>query len=318
MEDFPGNGLVLGKVGGFAKLLTQFVASRKPPQKIPPVFFQAEHSVPGPAESGEICFQQLTEEGFQSRSRGSSGGQHTGITDQPSADHNGVYGKSCPEAVRLGSGEDSAAAADRIHTVFHGIGKPVLPQRPVIEILPHPWVENEEPKRIPVENFQQPIKFLRLFQSQPGLNADGDGGAGTDRVQKEIQAVGVRQHAAALSFGNHGAGGTPQVQVNLPVAQIRADLRRPEKVLRVFGHHLGNRQEIFLFRRGQLPGLPGGQAAVLGGGEKGNIVSGDAGKVFVMQMPVDGICQPLHGGKEIVHGNASLFISSVQAAGITR
>ena len=67
--------------------------------------------------------------------------------------------------------------------------------------------------------------------------------------------------------------------------------------------HTHNHTELFFIvsGKGQFPFLPVGQRPVNGRGNKGHIVAGDAGKIFVMQTTVDAVRNSLHGGEIVAH-----------------
>ena len=170
-----------------------------------------------------------------------------------------------------------------------------------VEFLPHPWVDGQLPDGVAVENVQQRRKFLRRMHSQPGLYGDGNGTLGKHVVQKPIEGFRVSQHPGTLALGGDRPGGAAQIEVDLVIAPVADDLRRPEKILRHFGQHLWDGGKAHTVRLRQFPAFPLGKLAVDGGGEEGHIISVNLGEIFAVKTAVNAVRQPLHGGKIIAH-----------------
>ena len=139
------------------------------------------------------------------------------------------------------------------------------------------------------------------MHSQPGLYGDGNGTLGKHVVQKPIEGFRVCQHPRALALGGDRPGGAAQIEVDLVIAPVADDLRRPEKILRHFGQHLRDGGIAHTVRLRQFPAFPLGKLAVDGGGEEGHIISVNPGEIFVVKTAVNAVRQPLHGGKIVAH-----------------
>ena len=154
---------------------------------------------------------------------------------------------------------------------------------------------------VAIVNLQNPGEFLRIRQPNPGLDTDGVAGQREKFIQKTVQPIRIRQHSRTLILCNHSAGGTAEVNVDLRIAERSALFHRPGHILGVFAQQLRNCREIHAVGGGNLPGLPVSKAAMDGGGDKGHIISVNAGEIFVVQPPESGVSDTLHGGVVNVH-----------------
>ena len=100
------------------------------------------------------------------------------------------------------------------------------------------------------------LPVLTVFnEPQPGFDGDGYGRALAHVLQEFLQLAGVAQKARSAALGHHRSRRTAQVEVDLRVAKLREDLRRPHKFVRVSGEQLGYHVEplvvfgIDLFKR---------------------------------------------------------------------
>ena len=83
--------------------------------------------------------------------------------------------------------------------------------------------------------------------------------------------------------------------------RLKAVMQARQMTNLALSQKLGDGGEADGIRRGQLPGLPGRQAAVDRGGNEGHIVAVYAGEIFVVQPPEGGVSEPLHGGEIYPH-----------------
>ena len=152
-----------------------------------------------------------------------------------------------------------------------------------------------------VVDLQQTGKFLRLFQTDPGLQGHGQGGLCVNGLQKSIQPIRICQHTAAFSLAHHGAGGTTQIDIYFLIAQLAADIDGPEHVFHVLAQKLWNSCKSHTVRLGQFPRFPGCQTPMNGGGDEGHEITVHAGEILLMEPPEGGICNALQGREIILH-----------------
>ena len=107
--------------------------------------------------------------------------------------------------------------------------------------------------------------------------------------------------AAALALADHRARGAAQIDVHLVIAQVFADLQRPEHILHILAQKLGHGGKAHAVCLRQLPGFPVRQTAVDGGGDEGHEIFVHAGEIFVVEPPEGGVGDALQGRIIISH-----------------
>ena len=192
-----------------------------------------------------------------------------------------------------------------------GIAEPFNLNLPFVELPANSGMDDQLPEGIPVVKGQNFLEFLRFLHSQSRFHGNRQGRLCENPVKKACQTVQIPEHSAALALGNHRARGTACVQVDFGIAQIPAGFRRPEKVLRVVRQHLGDGAKGNAVRFRQLPGLPGSECPVDGGGEEGHVVPVNAAEESVVLPAVNAVRQPLHGGKIVAHKISLPYFTSL-------
>ena len=111
MEDFCGDGLVFGKVGGFPQAFEKPLLTGEGTLEEAPVFLHPEHGIAAAAEGRLVLFQQSIHKGFQ-RGTIRPAAEHTGVGQQTSAQHHtGDLGKFLTERANLGQRPEIAVIA---------------------------------------------------------------------------------------------------------------------------------------------------------------------------------------------------------------
>ena len=157
-------------------------------------------------------------------------------------------------------------------------------------------------------NFQNGGKLLRLLHAQPGLDRNRPLGVGEHAVQKGVHLGKVPQHPGALALGSHRPGGAAQIQVHLGIAQLPQLSDHPRGQLAVLCQQLWDDRRTGVCLRGKLCHLLFNEHPVLRrGDERGVITVGGTFRAepFLVGLPPDPVCEPLHGGSIIKHGRFS-------------
>ena len=231
--------------------------------------------------------------------------KHTGISDKTSADHHGLHLRELPfKSLQLRAGTDIAVVAQRDPAVFQAITEGIHEHIALVKLLAHPGVNRQFPDGVAVEHLQDPRKLLRLCDTQPGFDGNGQRRLRKNRIQKAVQLIRISQHTGTLSFCHHRSGRTTDVQVHFVISPVAALSRRPEKILRHPGQQLRHGTKWYAVRHGHLPALPGRQLTVDSRGHKRHIVGIHTWKMGMMRPAVNTVRQSLHGRKIIVHRQA--------------
>ena len=190
------------------------------------------------------------------------------------SDHSGVQsGKPSLHGPHFLNSPQIAVVAHRIFAGCQRLGKFLQMHRAAVLFVPHPGMDDQAGDRIPVIDLQQPPKFLRIGEAQPGLHGNRQADPGEHLVKEPLQFLRSCQKSRALALGRYGTGGTPQVQVHLGISHIRHLFGRPEEVRRAAGHHLRYGGQTAVTRRVHLPPVAIRHDMMAGRGEKGDKIS---------------------------------------------
>ena len=158
-----------------------------------------------------------------------------------------------------------------------------------------------------VVNVQDLPELLRPGHTQPGLDRHRPACLREDSVQKGIQLLRVPEHPGTLALGCHGAGGTPEVQVDLGIAHPAQFPDHPGRKFAVLCQQLRDDLHPRVGRRFQLSHLLFDEHPVLRRREKRRIVPHRGLRCTepaLVGLPPDAVCQPLHRGGVVVHNSS--------------
>ena len=231
------------------------------------------------------------------------------VGDQPAPHHDaGQGGKLLFQRVELGGGGHIAVVAHRHGAPGQRSRKGGVVGLSAVLLPHHPGMDGQLRDGVAIINFQNGGKLFRLLHTQPGLDRDRPLGAGEYAVQKGVYLGRIPQHPGALALGGHRPGGTAQIQVHLSIAQRPQLPDHPSSQLAVLRQQLRDDRRTGVCRRGKLCHLLFNEHPVLRRGDKRRIIAvGSAlcAEPFLMGLPPDPVCKPLHGGSIIKHGRFS-------------
>ena len=231
------------------------------------------------------------------------------VGDEPAPYHDaGQGGKLLFQRVELGGGGHIAVVAHRHGAPGQRSGKGGAVGLPAVLLPHHPGMDGQLRDGVAVINFQNGGKLFRLFHTQSGLDRDRPLGAGEYPLQKGIHLGKVPQHPGALALGSHRPGGAAQIQVHLGIAQRPQLTDHPCSQFAVLRQQLRDDRRTRVCLRGKLCHLLFNEHPVLRRGDKRRVIAvGRAlcAEPFLMGLPPDPVCEPLHGGSIIKHGRFS-------------
>ena len=237
------------------------------------------------AEQGRICDQTpACHQALQARPARRQGGQVRGSGDVPVVADGGFAG---------GQG--------RLEGVPVGL--------PPVELAHHPGVDDQPGQGVAVVDFEDGAELLRPLHPNAGLDRDGPARLGEHGVQKAVQSVQVPQHPGPLALGGDGAGGAPEIQVDLGVAHLPQHPDHPGGAAAVLAQQLGDDRCAGVGRGGQLGHFLFDGDTVLGRGEEGRVIPVRPAEPALVGLPPDPVGQPLHGGRIILHSISPLVVS---------
>ena len=170
-------------------------------------------------------------------------------------------------------------------------GVPVY--RAPIEFLLQPRVDDQLRDGIPGVDVQQPRPLRRIVLSDAGLDGHPHlRQRPEDLVQTPLQLLRIGQQPRPLVLGGDSAGGTAQIEIDLPVSHGVQLPGRPHKVVAPVGQQLRHGVPLPLRHLVQLLALEG-QVAV--GGEKRREILVHAAEHLPLGAAPDIAGQPLHG-----------------------
>ena len=187
-----------------------------------------------------------------------------------------------------------------------GHGKGSTPQRlpvalttrhPLIAVLLHARVHDQLRKRQAAVQVQDLLVLGIVCKPEPRLDGDEQRRALADIAQEHLELVEMAQEARAFTLGDHGPRGTPQVQVDLGVAAIGEQPRRPHELIGILGHELRHHVETAVVLRIDLPARTAGKIVPHARRRhKGRVVAVERAEALGMHVPKDVPGVSLHGG----------------------
>ena len=210
----------------------------------------------------------------------------------------------CPQVIR---GGHIAVVADR-SSAGGQVGSKGFPVGlAAVELFHHPGVDGQLAEGVFVVNVQDLPELLRPGHTQPGLDRHRPACLRKDSVQKGIQLLRIPEHSGTLALGCHGAGGTPEVQVDLGIAHPAQFPDHPGRKFAVLCQQLRDDLHSRVGRRFQLSHLLFDEHPVLRRREKRRIVPHRGLRCTepaLVGLPPDAVCQPLHRGGVVVHNSS--------------
>ena len=147
-------------------------------------------------------------------------------------------------------------------------------------------------------------KLLRFPQPQAGLHRYAHLCGGKNLLQEAVQLRRLPQKARPFSFGRHGAGGTAEIQIDLPVTHLLQLARRPQEVLRAPRQELRHGVQPLVVLRRNLPQIFFCENMVVAGGQKRHEVFVRLFKIAAVGLSVKIAGHALHRGGIIAHGGS--------------
>ena len=125
--------------------------------------------------------------------------------------------------------------AERHLCPLRGQSEHIEVNRSPVKLLLHARVDNELGERKLVVDFENRRKLRRIFDTEPGLDAELHVGRELlkDELKKPPEHLAFRQKAGALLLRRDRARRTAEVQIEFLVAVVSQDFRRKQKILRV-------------------------------------------------------------------------------------
>ena len=162
-------------------------------------------------------------------------GEHR-IPEKSSPEHDvGDRRKALPYAVNIRLVDEIAVIAERHLCAVCRERKRIEMDRPPVKFLLHARVDNELGERKVVVDFENRRKLRRIFDTEPGLDAELHVGRELlkDELKKPPERLAFRQKAGALLLRRDRARRTAEVQIELGIAVIPQNPRRKQEILRV-------------------------------------------------------------------------------------
>lgn len=163
----------------------------------------------------------------------------------PSQHHRPHLGVLAAEVLHLRRGEQVAVIHRRLPPPRQCQLEGVTVHRPAVELLLHPRVDDELRHGVFPVDGQQPLPLRRIVLPDAGLDRHPHvRQRRVDLLQTPIQLLRIGQQPCPLALGGDGAGGTSQIEVDLPNPHGVQLPRRPHEVVPAVGQQLGHRVRL--------------------------------------------------------------------------
>ena len=156
-------------------------------------------------------------------------------------------------------------------------------------------------QRILFINGHQILKRIRHLQTDTGLDGDPSRVFGKHPFQKSVQFGRNTEKTRTPVFGNHGPGGTAEIQVDLLITQILQLAHCDQKCPGVIAENLGDHRNAGVVFRQQILQLLLSETDILAGHSERGEVFVRSGKQFMMDVPEMVSGNAFHRSKVVIH-----------------
>ena len=201
------------------------------------------------------------------------------------------------QALKVGRIKDVPVVGHRKRGALQRLAIERAARRSLVAVLLHARVHDQFRERQAAVQVQDLLILGIVRKPEPRLDGDGQRRAFADIAQEHLELVEMAQETRALALGDHGPRGTPQVQVDLGVAAIGQQPRRPHELVGVLGHELRHHVETAVVLRIDLPARTAGKIVPHARRRhKGRVVAVERAEALGMHVPKDVPGVSLHGG----------------------
>ena len=175
-------------------------------------------------------------------------------------------------------------------------------RRPLIAVLLHARVHDELGQGKAAVDGEDARVLAVVLKAEARFDRDGQRRALADVAQERLERVRVAQQAGAPALGDDGPRGAPQVEVDLRVAHLGEQLRRPHELVGVLGEQLRDDVQPLVVRRVDLLEVLAAEGrAHAGRREERRVVSVERAEAL-------GVDTAEHVSRDALHGPASRSI----------